>query len=185
MSVNLAGTTMPKRDDSSMITAEPAINQQRFDTFLGVTDTLGTWFGMSEAQIIHLDFLQSLPEHTFGHDLATFYQHEGLTPFTTGPRRKQLHDASHVLTGYGTDLVGEAELQAFLLGIGFTPLNALLKRQACRRIRQLNLLSATALEQRLTAAYRRGQQSRFDPNTWPVERQWYLPTPQVRSIYGL
>ncbi|WP_448526089.1 hypothetical protein [Parathermosynechococcus lividus] len=176
---------MPKRDDSSMITAEPAINQQRFDAFLGVIDTLGTWFSMSEAQIIHLDFLQSLPEHTFGHDLATFYQQEGLTPFTTGPRRKQLHDASHVLTGYGTDLVGEAELQAFLLGIGFTPLNALLKRQACRRIRQLNLLSATALEQRLTAAYRRGQQSRFDPNTWPVERQWYLSTPQVRSIYGL
>ncbi len=148
-------------------------------------DTLSNWLSTSEGQIIHLDFLRSLPEDTFGHDLATFYQRENLRPFTTGPRRKQLHDATHVLTGYGTDLVGEAELQAFLLGISFTPLNALLKRQAVRRIRQMQLLSAAALEERLAAADCRGQDSRFDPNTWPVERQWYLPTAQVRCIYGL
>ncbi|XFA73305.1 Coq4 family protein [Thermosynechococcaceae cyanobacterium Okahandja] len=176
---------MRKLDQPSAITTESPINEQRFYRFLGIIDTLTHWLGMSEAQIIHLDFLASLPEHTFGHDLAAFYQREKLTPFTTGPRRKQLHDATHVLTGYGTDLVGEAELQAFLLGISFTPLNALLKRQTVRRIRQLDLLSAAALEERLNAAYQRGQRSRFDPNTWPVERQWYLPAPQVRRIYGL
>jgi ubiquinone biosynthesis protein Coq4 len=35
----------------------------------------------------------------------------------SGPRRQQLHDGIHVLTGYGTDPVGEAEVQAFLLGL--------------------------------------------------------------------
>jgi ubiquinone biosynthesis protein COQ4 len=74
-----------------------------------------------------LDFaaLAKLPEGTFGNAYARFMTERGLTPDIFAAqgrlsrtafvikRLRQTHDLWHVLTGIGTDVPGELELQAF------------------------------------------------------------------------
>ncbi len=160
--------------------------QERFELFLGLVDSMSRLFRVDPGQIVNLEQIESLPAGTLGRELSEFLRKNSLKPFTTGHRRKQLHDAVHVLTGYGTDLVSEAEVQAFLLGSGgFNPLNAALKRRAAKMILKQNLTSAPELDQRLNAAYERGRQSSFNPDAWPIETQWELPLTQVQADYGV
>jgi ubiquinone biosynthesis protein COQ4 len=76
---------------------------------------------------VDLVALLALPEGTLGHELARYYDDHGITPFdTTQPllsdvdyvskRYRETHDIYHLLTGYGTDVLGEMELQAFVRG---------------------------------------------------------------------
>lgn len=71
-------------------------------------------------------WVRSRPPGSLGHAWAQHLDDNGLKPFDYGPRRQQLHDGVHVLTGYGTDPLGEAEVQAFLLGARFHPANLVL-----------------------------------------------------------
>ncbi|MBW4488011.1 MAG: ubiquinone biosynthesis protein COQ4 [Trichocoleus desertorum ATA4-8-CV12] len=66
--------------------------------------------------IVNLALSRSLPTGTFGGAWADFLDQNGRSPLTTGFRHKQLHDGIHILTGYGSDSLAEAEVQAFLLG---------------------------------------------------------------------
>ena len=158
----------------------------RLQKFLDLVDQLAETGGVSVPPIVEIEKLRTLPLGNFGRTWADFLDSHNLKPFTTGPRRKQLHDGIHVLTGYGTDPIGEAEVQAFLLGAKFSPINAFLG---------LLLLLGIYKQQRqyqnppnfswdtLWQAYKRGCNARFDPDSWQPELLWELPLTEVRTIF--
>ncbi|PSB23603.1 hypothetical protein [Stenomitos frigidus] len=169
---------------SSTATANDAF----LDYLLHLVDQMGDRLGLNVPPVVPIEQLRDLPLGTLGRSLADFLDQEKLAPFQTGPRRKQLHDSVHVLTGYGADPIGEAEVQAFLLGAKFHPAHLLLMggllRMIHRRVVPLPLLH-TAIRQRLWAAYWHGQRSTFDVDTWQPEAQWHLPLSQVKALFHL
>ncbi len=159
------------------------------DKVLNLVDRIAESLGLNVAQIVKINQLRGLAPETFGYTLADFLDREELSPFTTGPRRKQLHDSVHVLTGYGIDYVGEAEVQAFLLGAKFRLINILLGLGLLKMIhRQLAAAKSYPYHliwQRLWCAYKRGRNSQFDPDTWQAELLWELPLTQVQAQFNL
>jgi ubiquinone biosynthesis protein Coq4 len=101
-------------------------------------------------------------------------------PFTTGPRRKQLHDVVHVVTGYDTSLIGELEVQAFLLGAHFRPTHVLISLGLLRFMRRTQA-QIPDLWTRMQRAYDRGKQAQLNLDTWQPEDQWHLPLSQVQQ----
>jgi len=80
-----------------------------------------------DADDLALDKLEALPEGSLGQTLAAYYVDNGISPFSTSfevntdidyiaKRYRETHDIFHVVTGYGTDVIGEMELQAFAMG---------------------------------------------------------------------
>ena len=115
------------------------------DHFLKAVSWLSDRLGTSTAPIVDLGYLRwpsgpvlrpSLPTGTFGRAWADHLDDAGLAPLDYGPRRQQLHDGIHVLTGYGTDPLGEAEVQAFLLGAKFRLIHGALMLGLLRGVRQ-------------------------------------------------
>jgi ubiquinone biosynthesis protein Coq4 len=156
--------------------------------FLDRVDQVGASLHLNVPPVIDLTTLQSLPVGTLGHALVQFFATVPFRPLTTGPRRKQLHDVVHVLTGYGTDPIGEIEVQAFLLGCKFHPIHLVLGLGLLRiLIRQSSILTLgqAAPRQRLWAAYWRGYHSTFDIDTWQPETAWHLPLIQIQDHYGI
>ncbi|NJL02960.1 MAG: hypothetical protein HC838_04635 [Spirulinaceae cyanobacterium RM2_2_10] len=160
------------------------------ELFLASVDHLSDVWGLSVPAIVQLDELRQLPVGSLGRSLVEFLQQHHLQPLDTGLRRKQLHDSLHVLTGYGTDPLGEAEVQAFLLGVKFNPANFLLGLSllaALHRQRRRGQFSQSpaVVWQRLRTAYGRGVRADFDPDRWQPELEWALPLVQVRDHYRL
>ena len=155
-----------------------------------VLNWVNTQLGLNVAPIVEMDALRSLPPDSLGRAWIDHLVAHDLEPFDHGPRRQQLHDGVHVLTGYGTDLIGEAAVQAFLLGAKWRLahvllLAGLLRGLARQRRAKANALSHGEVQSRLKMAYRRGQQSGFDPDTWQPEHLWELPLVEVRSRLGI
>jgi ubiquinone biosynthesis protein Coq4 len=88
---------------------------------------------------IDLDALDALPEDSLGHTYARHLKEQGLdpaalidpSPITSSRdylvhRLRETHDIVHVLTGFGTDGIGELGLQAFNLAQVRSPLAAML-----------------------------------------------------------
>ncbi|MGA7935167.1 MAG: hypothetical protein WCA35_16585 [Kovacikia sp.] len=148
---------------------------------LGWADLIGDVFGLNVPQIFEVEQLKQLPAGTLGRGLADFLEQQQLTPIVTGPRRKQLHDSVHVLTGYDTDPIGEAEVQAFLLGAKFHPLQIILGLGIGYILSREGF--SPAVRQRLWQAYRRGWNATFDVDSWQPEQQWQLSLVQVREFY--
>ncbi|MDM9380283.1 Coq4 family protein [Chlorogloeopsis sp. ULAP01] len=98
----------------------------RIQKFLDLVDRITEKKGLNVPQVVYVEKLRSLPVGSFGRTWADFLDKNNIVPFTTGPRRKQLHDGIHILTGYGTDPIAEAEVQAFLLGAKFRLANLLI-----------------------------------------------------------
>jgi ubiquinone biosynthesis protein COQ4 len=167
----------------------PAANP-RVERFFELIDRLAELRGRNVSTIVNLVALRSLPAGTFGRAWADFLDQHGLSPLTTGSRRKQLHDGIHVLTGYGSDPIGEAEVQAFLLGAKFSTTNLLIGLGLLRLLyqqlppNQTSRFSQMPWES-LQRAYQRGQRSRFNPDTWQPELLWQLPLAQVQALLGL
>jgi len=155
----------------------------RIDYFLGWVDQLSAWLHLNEPQIIYIDRLRLLPVGSLGRDLADLLDQQQLTPFTTGFRRKQLHDPVHVLTGYGTDRIGEAEVQAFLLGTRFRVTHLLLGLGLLGA--QIGAVNWADAGPRLWQAYLRGQNSSFDLDLWQPETEWHLPLVELRDRFQL
>ncbi len=155
----------------------------RLQQLLDLLDRQAEAQGLAVPQIVYVEKLQQLPLGTFGRTWADFLAQNNLKPFTTGPRRKQLHDGIHVVTGYGTDLMGEAEVQAFLLGAKFRLINLLLGLGLLRIIykKQGQQLSWD----RLWQAYQRGSHSNLNPDTWQPELLWHLPLTDVQASFGI
>ncbi|MEA5574860.1 Coq4 family protein [Anabaena sp. UHCC 0451] len=157
----------------------------RVEKFLDLLDHFTEAKGLNVPQIVEIDKLKSLPQGTFGRTWADFLNQNNLQPFITGTRRKQLHDGVHVLAGYATDPIGEAELQAFLLGAKFTITNLMLGLGLLRMIyKNLNYQQQFAWE-RLQKAYQRGCDSNFDPDIWQPELLWHLPLTDVQKMFGV
>jgi ubiquinone biosynthesis protein Coq4 len=152
---------------------------------LDLLDSLAEVQGKSVPQIVKIEKLRLLPPGTFGRTWADLLDENNLQPFITGLRRKQLHDGIHVLTGYGTDPIGEAEVQAFLLGAKFTLTNMVLGLGFLRMIyRNLNTRQQFTWD-RLWQAYQRGCHSQFDPDTWQPELLWHLSLTDVQKIFAV
>ncbi len=166
------------------------IQAQRVERFLQVFGWLADHLDLNVPPIVEMEHLRSLPPGTLGHTWAEHLDVNGLDPFVRGPRRQQLHDGIHVLTGYSTDPVGEAEVQAFLLGAKFRLANLLIGLGLLRAIQrqrrhQLLVLSHMEVRSRLRAAYRRGHHSCFDPDTWQPEELWARSLKEVQTGFGV
>ncbi|CAN1209198.1 Coenzyme Q (Ubiquinone) biosynthesis protein Coq4 [Tumidithrix helvetica PCC 7403] len=156
------------------------------DPFLKGVDLITGVMGLNVLPIVDIAKLRSLPVGSFGRAWADFLDRNRLSPLTTGARRKQLHDGVHVLTGYGTDAIGEAEVQAFLLGSKFMLLHIVLLAALMRRIGREVSLSGQgekAIEARLKAAYDRGCESSFDADTWRPELLWEVSLAEVQQLF--
>ena len=160
------------------------VNGRFIQRFLNAVDRVSDRLGISVPAVVHLEPLRQLPPGTLGRSLADHLDQQQFRPFTTGPRRKQLHDAVHVLTGYDTSPIGEAEVQAFLLGAKFHPAQIALGLGTLRLVYK-HCPSCPHLWQRLWQAYQRGQASTFDVDRWQPETQWALPLTQVQTLFHL
>ncbi|MFB2838242.1 Coq4 family protein [Floridanema evergladense] len=156
----------------------------RIRCFLNMVDEVSDRLGKSVPPIVKIETLRQLPPETLGISLADFLDENQLQPFTTGSRRKQLHDSIHVLTGYDTTPIGEAEVQAFLLGGKFHLINIILGLGILRIIYKKSL-HYPDLWQRLYSAYQRGKASNFDVDCWQPETLWHLPLVQVQKQFQL
>lgn len=166
------------------------IQAQRVERFLQLFNWVADRLDLNVPPIVEMDYLRSLPAGSLGHAWAKHLDINGLKPFNSGPRRQQLHDGVHVLTGYGTDPVGEAEVQAFLLGAKFRLANVLITLGLLRAIHrhqqhQLLSLSLAEVRSRLKAAYYRGRNSQFAPDTWQPELLFKAPLTQVQARFGI
>lgn len=164
------------------LTTSPALDGQFIQHFLTTVDQLSDRLGISVPAFIHLESLRQLPSGTLGRSLVEHLDQHQLQPFETGPRRKQLHDCVHVLTGYDTTPIGEAEVQAFLLGAKFHLVQIVL---GLGILRFLLKGCSPALWQRLWQAYQRGQVSTFDVDRWQPETQWTMPLTQVQNLFQI
>lgn len=166
------------------------IQAQRVEHFLHLLNWVSDRFGLNTPPIVNMDYLRSHPLGSFGHAWAQHLDANGLKPFDKGLRRQQLHDGVHVLTGYGTDPLGEAEVQAFLLGAKFRLANVLLLLGLYRGINrqrrhQLISLSQAEVRSRLMVAYHRGHNAQFDPDTWQPETLWEHSLAEVQMAFGI
>lgn len=121
---------------------------------------------------LDLEALASLPEGTLGHEFVAYFEANGIEPFISdfpvrndvdylSKRYRETHDLFHVITGYGTDELGEMELQAFVLGnLGLRQTLLILAFSVPRQVQQRGVGMLPDYARRLLAAYRRGRNSR-------------------------
>lgn len=176
--------------NTSSLSSLEEIQAERVECLLKVFGWVTDRLDLNVPPIVEMDYLRSLPAATLGHAWAEHLDANGLQPFVQGPRRQQLHDGIHVLTGYGTDPMGEAEVQAFLLGAKFrlvhiiVGLGALWGIQRQRQHQTLSL-SHEEVRTRLLNAYHRGCNAHFDPDTWQPEKLWARSHLSVQTDFGI
>lgn len=137
--------------------------------------------------------LAGLPEGTLGHELARYFRDNKLSPFETtielktdidfiAKRYRETHDLLHVLTGYGTDVVGEIELQAYALGnLGIRTAALILLVGTLGQLKgQQAGVELSVYVRRVWAAYRRGRASRPLLGFW-FEHHWETPVAALRT----
>lgn len=156
----------------------------KIEKFLNLVDSIAERLGLNVTQIVEIERLRSFPPNTFGRNLADFLDRNHLAPLTTGPRRKQLHDLVHVLTAYKTDLLGEAEVQAFLLGSKWRSIHIVLLLGLLRMLARQKT-TPKQIWPRLWRAYRRGCNSQFDVDAWQPELHWEMPLDRVKAQFHL
>ena len=122
--------------------------------------------------------LATLPDNSFGRQWLALIQNDGAS-------YGDCTNSLHVLTGYGTDAMGKAELQAFFFGAT----GHVMSLVEC--IESVNILArglsenSSLLRTRLYRAYQRGRTSYFDFGHWHPEQLWDLPLPYVRQWFGI
>lgn len=169
-------------------TFSQAPNQTSVASFF--LQTLGQIYQVTAADptpLVDWQYLQHLEQDSLGHALMVHLDQHQIQPFSSGPRRLQLHDTVHVLTGYGVDLLGEVEVQAFLFGCKSHPLHIVLGLGILHKLlRSSNMgLDHNLIWHRIQAAHQRGQHSSFDPDNWSPEDLWHRPLDQVRESLDL
>lgn len=164
----------------------PSLRLLSADRLFAWVDRLSDSLNLSVPPIATPEELHALPPGSLGRSWFEFVRDRGLSLLTRGPRRKQLHDAVHVLTGYDSDDWGELEVQAFLYGCKRQGFHLLLGLGLARRVGLPLVLSAQGRD-RLKAAYVRGQAAAemFDPDTWPAEFLLAMPLEEVRDLLGI
>ncbi len=142
---------------------------------------------------LDLAALERLPEGTLGREFARYFRDNKISPFETtlelkndidfiGKRYRETHDLLHVLTGYGTDVVGEMEVQAYALGnlgIRTAVLILLFGTFEHFKVPQSGVGRADYLR-RVWAAYHRGRASQQFLGFW-FEHHWETPVATLRA----
>jgi len=146
------------------------------------------------AETVSLAAMAAHPPSSFGNAYGAYFAANGIAPFDppklpvetdqdyVATRLREAHDVLHVVTGYGTDELGELELQWFNFGnLGWGPLPFIVLIaffvmghvnkhggfwHVCKRVR---------------AAYRRGRRSRpLASMYW--EDYWHFPVRDVQAL---
>src|SRR5262245_60445557 len=76
---------------------------------------------LREARTLHFARNGFGPDGGYEDDWGTFVIGRVVIPFPNSPSRVRVlhyHDAHHIVTGYGTDTLGELELSAWEIGAG-------------------------------------------------------------------
>ena len=140
-----------------------------------------------ENKDLDLDALERLPEGTLGREFARYFRDNKISPFETtlelkndaeflAKRYRETHDLMHLLTGYGTDVVGEMELQAYALGnlgIRIAVLILLVGTLGQLKAPQSGVGRSEYLR-RVKAAYHRGRAAPLFLDFW-FEEHWEIP----------
>ncbi|PTL85750.1 Coq4 family protein [Vitiosangium sp. GDMCC 1.1324] len=137
-----------------------------------------------DARDLDLGMLERLPEGTLGQAYARYYRDNKISPFETtleikndvdfiSKRYRETHDVLHLVTGYHTDVIGEIELQAYVLGnlgIRSAALIVLLGTLGQLKKRESGV-DMSVYARRVWAAYRRGRASPLFLDFW-FEKNW-------------
>jgi len=143
---------------------------------------------------VSLVTMGTLPAQSLGHAYAAYFAENAIIPFDppslpvdtavdyVATRLREAHDVVHVVTGYGTDDIGEVELQWFNLGnLGWGPLPFLVIVASFFMGRMTKYGGLWSVCKRARAAYRRGRRSRALASVrW--EDYWHTPVREVRSL---
>jgi ubiquinone biosynthesis protein COQ4 len=134
------------------------------------------------------------PPRSLGRAYAAFFRANNITPFEPpklpvdtdhdylATRLREAHDVFHVVTGYGTDDLGELELQWFNFGnLGWGPLPIIMFLAFLFTRRRKQNGGAWTVCKRIFAAYRRGRRSRSLASVF-WEDYWHLPVRDVRTL---
>jgi len=156
---------------------------KRIQLFFNLIDRITAAQGLNSEQIVDINKLRLLPQGTFGRAWADFLDQNNLQPLTSGSRRKQLHDGVHVLTGYGSDTIGEAEVQAFLLGAKFTIFNLAIALGLLPIIYKRLPVQTRFIKAKIWQAYQRGLKCQFDPDSWEPELLWSKTLTDVQTLF--
>ncbi|WP_434426072.1 Coq4 family protein [Nannocystis pusilla] len=149
-----------------------------------------------DGRVLDLAALGRLPEGTLGREFARYFGANGIIPFENpypvhsdveylSRRYRDEHDLVHVLTGYGTDVPGEVELQAFIVGnLGLRTAALIVVFTTLKVLPTLPDITVRDYLRRVAAAYRRGRAAR------PLlgvryEHLWDKPVEQVRAMLDI
>lgn len=146
-----------------------------------------------QGKTLDLEALERLPEGTLGHEFARYFRDNKISPFETtleiksdvdfiGKRYRETHDLLHVLTGYGTDVVGEMEVQAYAFGnLGIHSAVLILLVGTLGQLKERPSGSELSLYlRRVWAAYHRGRTSEQFLDFW-FEHYWETPVTTLRA----
>jgi ubiquinone biosynthesis protein COQ4 len=146
------------------------------------------------ASAVSLAAFAAFPPRSLGRAYAAYFDDNGIRPFEApllpvetdedyvATRLRETHDLFHVVTGYGTDDIGELELQWFNGGnLGWGPLPLLVIVASFFMGRMTKYGGLWQVLERARAAYRRGRTSRALASVvW--EDYWAMPVEEVRAL---
>lgn len=147
-----------------------------------------------ERKDVDLAALGALPEGTLGHAFSRYFEENRIQPFTSPyevrndtdylvKRYRETHDLAHIVTGYGTDALGEMEVQAFAIGnLGLRSAWVILGFAAV--LMPHGLPPIWRYTDRLRVAHRRGKEAK-SLLTLRYERYWKTPVSEVRRLLDL
>lgn len=146
------------------------------------------------ATAVSLDAMLAYPPRSLGHAYASYFPANAITPFAApelpietehdyvATRLREAHDVFHVVTGYGTDDLGELELQWFNLGnVGWGPLPLIVFIASFVTGRMKPYGGLWPVLRRARAAYRRGRRSRTLASVY-WEDYWRLPLRDAQAL---
>jgi ubiquinone biosynthesis protein COQ4 len=146
------------------------------------------------ARAISLAAMTAYPPSSLAHAYAAYFPANGIELFEparlpvetphdyVATRLRESHDVVHVVTGYGTDDIGELELQWFNLGnSGWGPLPIIVFVASFFMGRMRKYGGLWRVWKRARAAYRRGRRSRILAGVvW--EDYWHMPVRDVQAL---
>lgn len=155
------------------------------------------------ARLLDREALRALPEGSLGRAYLTFVEREGISAdglvevSATGDRilsdpdfgfladrMRDSHDLWHVVTGYQTDLIGEASVLAFTAAQTESPGTALLVAGGFVRSFGFRDRAGRTARAQIRAAWQRGKRAGWLPAA-PWEALLTRPLDEVRLRYGL
>ncbi len=146
-----------------------------------------------DSRHVDLDALRALPDGTLGREYVRYLESHELDPDLfqeppglpdvpryIGKRMRQVHDLWHVLTGYETDVPGEAALQAFTYAQTQMPSSGAIALAAAIFFNAKH----PGIARKVVEGYRRGRRARFLA-PMVLEDHWATPIDQLRRDLAL